>query len=659
MPPFLIDSKEVEVARKRFAACLASHLVGGARPTGSPAWKTGPWQPHVFANDIGLTEAAVALWLAGGSLPTQKNFEKILKTLFGDDHAHTQSRQELAELYQVAIQKQKKFKAKRTEYKEQINETASLASGAEAGHHMFSDLVQSGRLLAQAADPETQPPTPAEPQPPAIFYVPVRTPEHFIGREAALTQIEASLKRAEGRVVITALHGMRGVGKTVLAAEYAQRHRTDHRITWWLNAESEESTKSGILALGRRLNWVTRDDDVESAVRKVMERLVSNGDGVLLIYDNVTEADGLLAYLPVGGNAKVIVTTNSHAWGRIAEPIRTDVWSKETGATFLIARTRSHEGDRAAAEALSELLGGLPLALEQAAAYCENLAIGFAEYERRFQEIKLELLDDADHAPADYSAGREGVAARGRLTVAGTFRLAIRAAAERHSAATQFLMYLAALAAHPIPRFLFVEGGKAFPEPLASALAGDGLDRIVAALLSFALVDAIDVTDRYDDETIIAVNCLRLHRLVRDIVSQDVGDMKDEVTGRLTLACGLAWPSHVFERYYAEEGTLFFDPDLHTRYVLLEPLSWTLLISDCMGLLPREAIEMMYLIVKNPESELRPTMTAIALFCVASVIFSKLLGPDHPITIEAFEGVRTRYAELEYYGVEVEDVGDI
>ena len=50
-------------------------------------------------------------------------------------------------------------------------------------------------------------------------------PSHFLGREEPLGAIEAALGRYEGRVAITALHGLRGVGKTVLAAAYAERHR--------------------------------------------------------------------------------------------------------------------------------------------------------------------------------------------------------------------------------------------------------------------------------------------------------------------------------------------------------------------------------------------------------------------------------------------------
>jgi DNA replication protein DnaC len=50
--------------------------------------------------------------------------------------------------------------------------------------------------------------------------IPIRVPTHFLGRDDALAAIETALARYESRVAITALRGLRGVGKTTLAAAY-------------------------------------------------------------------------------------------------------------------------------------------------------------------------------------------------------------------------------------------------------------------------------------------------------------------------------------------------------------------------------------------------------------------------------------------------------
>ena len=49
----------------------------------------------------------------------------------------------------------------------------------------------------------------------ALEY-PNHGPRHFLGRDDALEAIDAALNRDAGRVAITALHGLRGVGKTTL-----------------------------------------------------------------------------------------------------------------------------------------------------------------------------------------------------------------------------------------------------------------------------------------------------------------------------------------------------------------------------------------------------------------------------------------------------------
>jgi hypothetical protein len=146
-----------------------------------------------------------------------------------------------------------------------------------------------------------------------------------------------------------------------------------------------------------------------------MEQLRHDGEGILLIFDNALSAASLRPYLPRGGASRVLITSNSHAWREVAEPVEVRLWPKNVGADFLIART-GREGEHRAAEALSVALGGLPLAHEQAAAYCERLAISLADYRKRFQAAPARMLDTERDAPAEYND---------RRTVARTFVLAV------------------------------------------------------------------------------------------------------------------------------------------------------------------------------------------------------------------------------------------
>ena len=77
----------------------------------------------------------------------------------------------------------------------------------------------------------------------------VAVSEHFLGREDALEAVDAALKRHEGRVAITAVHGLRGVGKTTLAAGHAERHRGEYRATWWVRAQTADTMRADLVAL--------------------------------------------------------------------------------------------------------------------------------------------------------------------------------------------------------------------------------------------------------------------------------------------------------------------------------------------------------------------------------------------------------------------------
>jgi hypothetical protein len=332
----------------------------------------------------------------------------------------------------------------RTRLKTFLEPARRLARGAA-----FPGGAKYSSAMTSARPPQSFPGT--------LSNVPIAVPLHFIGRNDALAAIETALKGHEGRVAITTLHGLRGVGKTTLAAAYAERHRGDYQATWWIRAQAEPTLRADLVALDIRLSWVGADDKEEPAVEATMERLRHEGERILLIFDNAVDAQALKPYLPRGGGARVLVTSNAHAWRGVATPVQIRVWPKETGADYLIART-GRQAEHTSAEALSQARGGLPLAHEQAAAYCERLDISLGAYLKRFEVAPTQFLDDVRHAPAEYG-----------LSVAKTFSLAIDEAAKLHPAAEPMIVHAALLAPDPIPLFLFAEAHEKFGEPLCGA----------------------------------------------------------------------------------------------------------------------------------------------------------------------------------------------
>jgi tetratricopeptide (TPR) repeat protein len=436
-----------------------------------------------------------------------------------------------------------------------------------------------------------------------------------LGRDAALAEIAEALK---GHAV-SVVHGLRGAGKTTLAAAYAEKHRSDYRATWWIRAQTESTMRADLVALGVRLNWIGADAKEEEALAAVLEHLRNEGEGLLLIYDNAADAASLRPYLPPGGEAKALVTSNAHAWRGIAEVINLPLWPKETGADYLIART-GRKAERAAAEALSEAFGGLPLAHEQAGSYCDRLGVSFTDYKERFEAAPGRLPDAGKDAPGEYHGG---------LTVAKTFVLAIGEAAKLHRAAEPLIVHAALLAPEPIPFFLFSEAREKFGEPLSSALDGDGLDEAVAALRNFALVERETISDERDPS--ITTDCIRLHRLVRAVAAARAeGEAREGMLRTLIEAMAAVYPRGVFN-----------DPGTWPRARRLDALALALVGGVVTP--PRGAEQNSAYLLNELGSYRQAALGAYAqarpLFERAFAIQEKVLGAEHPNTAQSLNNL--------------------
>jgi MerR HTH family regulatory protein len=295
-----------------FGQLLDWHLLRGTRRGGQIDQAGRKWSTKELADAIGVQPRTIRYWKKNEHLPTE--IETLERVLFGADACYAEWRLELRHAH-------------------------AITQGVEIGAVTSASFEPNRDLWAGNTLP--------------AFNIPIRVPFHFMGRDDALAAIETALARRQGRVAITTLHGLRGVGKTTLAAAYAERHRSDYRAIWWIRAQTEPTMRADLVALGVRLGWVGREDKEEPAFTAVMDGLRNDGEGILLIFDNAIDADKLKSYLPSGGAARVVVTSNTHAWRRLAEPVEIRLWPKNIGADYLVART-GREGERQAAEALSE-----------------------------------------------------------------------------------------------------------------------------------------------------------------------------------------------------------------------------------------------------------------------------------------------------------------
>ncbi len=366
----------------------------------------------------------------------------------------------------------------------------------------------------------------------SISNIPINIPFHFVGRDNDIVTIDNLFAQSHGNA-ITALYGLRGVGKTVLAAAFAEWRRKNYRATWWIRAETESTMRSDLIGLGVQLGLDVSGAPEDQAVAIIKDRLRVDGHDILLIFDNALGPEELKPFLPRG--PRIIITSNAPNWAAIAVPIHLEAWTKNVGADFLVART-GRAAEREKALTLSDALGGLPLAHEQAAAYCERVGISLAEYTKRFAATSAEVLDVTQDAPREYRDG---------TTVAKTFAFAINEAEKRHPSARQLIAYAARLAPEPIPLYFFSEGREKFPEPFSSLIFSGGLEDAVNALRAFGLVDREAVPDERDPNVV--TDCIRLHRLVREVVVAKEIDAYGDIVATLLSVLASVYPNDSYK----------------------------------------------------------------------------------------------------------------
>jgi tetratricopeptide (TPR) repeat protein len=301
---------------------------------------------------------------------------------------------------------------------------------------------------------------------------------------------------------------------------------------------------------------------------------------------------GLLPQLVRG---QVLITSRDARWEQHANLTELEVFTPDEAVTFLLARTGS--GDEQAAAAVAELLGWLPLALEQAGAYVQETRIALSTYLgrlRQFPTLTMAKGRARDRDPAD--------------TVATTWQVSLERV-QPIPGAVPLLEVCAFLGPEAIPRQLFAQQLDPEPEELVP-LAEDpfALDEAVAGVRRYGLVKASE-------------HAFVLHRLLRQVIRDglDPGQQQSRATTALRLIRAAspaehtspdAWPTYAQLLPHALAVTG------HAEALAIDPETTAWLLNDT-GL---------YLWQRADHQQ------AYRLFERALAAREARLGPDHPDT---------------------------
>jgi len=392
--------------------------------------------------------------------------------------------------------------------------------------------------------------------PAPLWAVPFHRNLFFTGREQTLEALHQHLsaQRAVALIQSYALHGLGGVGKTQTALEYAYRHALEYSAIFWIEAETIERVQSSVQRIAQVLQLPERAATNQHQIVEAVQRWLATHQGWLLIWDNLEDLELPAHILPPTWQGALLFTTRRQALGTLARGIDLQPMEQEVGVLLLLRRARllspeapaeqirqlvaDRPAEYAAASQLVTLLGGLPLALDQAGAYLEETGCSLSDYLQRYGQQEAYLLSRRGNPGGDHPH-----------SVTTTFRLSQERVEQEQEVALDLLRLCAFLHPESIPEELFVAGSAQLGPSLAAVVGNPTeFDLALAALRTLSLVQRQAQT-----------HTISLHRLVQVVMREQMEP--DEVrlwSERVIHMVNAAFPNGDFatwtqcERYLAQ-----------------------------------------------------------------------------------------------------------
>lgn len=263
--------------------------------------------------------------------------------------------------------------------------------------------LQTATVEEAVFSPEEKPLPVSEPVE-RTWSIPFPRNPFFTGRQAILEQIDTLLssQQAAQTIQAIALSGLAGIGKTQLAVEYAYRSQDRYRTLLWAKADTREVLLADIAGLCRILGLLEQGEQDQRRMIEVARRWLAEQTDWLLILDNVEDLSVVSEVLPPTPRGHFLLTMRGQVTGTLARRIDLEQMELEEGALLLLRRAKRiapqaifdevSPSEQAAALQITQELGALPLALDQAGAYIEETGCSLAAYHTHYQKRRASLL---------------------------------------------------------------------------------------------------------------------------------------------------------------------------------------------------------------------------------------------------------------------------
>jgi tetratricopeptide (TPR) repeat protein len=408
---------------------------------------------------------------------------------------------------------------------------------------LATGLRQSLPSSPSALSPSPSPRSPGQPE---IWNVPYPRNPFFTGREDLLQQLHEQLWREQPVALAQswAISGLGGIGKTQIALEYAYRYRQEYRYVFWINAATRESLLADMEAIAdllglpeqeRRDQHQLHQQNQQNQAVQAVRRWFATHEGWLLILDNADDVALAQEVAPLERTGHLLLTSRAQALGTLAKRLDVEEMGMVEGTLFLLRRAnlltsgaaleQATPEQQADAEAIVIELGFLPLALDQAGAFLDEVGCALAAYLDLYRSRRRELLQRRSHLPAEHPD-----------SVATTWSLSFAKVERRCPAAAELLRLCAFLEPDTIPEDLFSAGSAAL-SPVLQRAASDilKLNETIEEVRKFSLLQ------RHPD-----TGMLRIHRLVQAVLRDEMSPQQQRRWAeRAVRATQLAFPARV------------------------------------------------------------------------------------------------------------------
>ncbi len=330
----------------------------------------------------------------------------------------------------------------------------------------------------------------------------------FVGRVVDMWHIHDALHAGDVALITGArgdalahVTGMGGIGKSLLAEEYALRFGAAYPGgVFWLRALGHDDAGEPLspenraaerdrqlLEFASGLGMDATDLPPERLAGELTRALDERGQPFLWIVDDFpggVSREDREAWLAPGRYGKTLLTTRSRAYAAFGTQVDLGVLGEDEGVEPL-ARHRTPGGDeeQAAARGLVEDLGGHALALDVAGAALRAAegVRSFAQYRAALANPSADELELSTRYAGELPSGHEA-------SIASTLS---RSIAQLDGAGRDFLRLAALLAVQPIPATLVVDVFARADDLEADAAQRRAIDAMHGAGL-LSLADAVD-----------------------------------------------------------------------------------------------------------------------------------------------------------------------